>query len=172
MKTITIEQLNSILVNFMTKINLVNPVCFPFFDVLLKTGIRPEELFRRENWLLNPDLSLTLRPLKRNNNRIISKESINDDFFDFLFNPDSIIPEISAKYLQRWFNVIMRRSFFVDTKPVTLYLFRYNYISNLFINPVDATPQNVITGHQSLAMTQRYYNSRIFELQPLIETRN
>lgn len=149
----------------MTKVNEINPVCLPFFDVLLATGIRPEELFVKENWSLNSDLSLNLKPLKRNNNRIIAKELINDVYFDFLFNPDTNVPLISAKYLQRWFNVIMRRSFFVSTKPVTLYLFRYNYISNLFLNPVDNTPQNIITGHQTLAMTQRYYNSKIFELQ-------
>lgn len=164
MREITQNQLTDILLDFNSRVDQINPVCTAFFDTLYKTGCRPAELFLKKKWNIKDFESYELTPLKRNNKRKINKELLNDDFVDFIFNENTEIPEISEKYLQRWFNIIMKRSFFVNSKPVTLYMYRYRFISDLFINPVDSEPQNVKTGHQTLAMTQRYYQSKIMEL--------
>ena len=133
-----------------------NRLVTSYFEILYVSGCRPAELFELANWTMKDNLTLQLQPMKKNNTRLFDISSFNVENLNYLFQSNINTINLSYRYLQRWFNEITRKTFIVDSKSVSLYLFRYNYIYKMNKLCKSLDELTVKTGHNSKQIALQY----------------
>lgn len=139
---------------------------FPYFQeafiLLYETGCRVGELFEITRWRRINDTTLGLTPQKYNSERIIVIPAGVTLFPQWVDN--QIVPWFGLSVVQ--LNALFMRyspytSYLAETKPVSLYLFRYRYIRYLASNGWSLADIQTIMGYSSQTVIHNYLNSAL-----------
>lgn len=148
---------------------------FPYFQeafiLLYETGCRVGELFEITRWRRINDTTLGLTPQKYNSERIIVIPAGVTLFPQWVDN--QVVPWFGLSVVQ--LNALFMRyspytSYLAETKPVSLYLFRYRYIRYLASSGWSLADIQTIMGYSSQTVIHNYLNSALSyyaELPPI-----
>lgn len=103
------------------------------FVLLYLTGCRVNELFQISSWERVSGYEMRFLPHKGNYHRTVTLDSRCDSFIDAVVGQYKPFGGLSSGQLNSvFYNFSEYSNFRVGTKPVSLYLFRYNFIRRLF----------------------------------------
>lgn len=160
---LSLSQLQSIASNFLFHINKYRPEYFYYFNMLRLTGCRPLEPLLIDLWSFRPDGLIQLQPLKSNNVRTFSTDSLDYDFVSFLLNNSLPYNHSHLKTLTRAFHVF--NSFgrlSVTNHGRALYLFRYLKVKELHDSGISFPILKDIFGWKNEQIPVRYYEKNIY----------
>ena len=131
-------------------------------QLLLITGIRPNEALLHDRWIYYSDALITLQPLKGNNIRQFRSIDLPPQFVNSI--------QTNYKYFQEYNYSMFRRQFervysfpnaYIKNKQSGLYLFRHRYIKDLHQQGKSIAEIKSITGHVSDGAIYEYIFSDI-----------
>jgi hypothetical protein len=103
-----------------------------YFNMLMLTGCRPEEVWDESRWSIGTGNKIILATAKGNNQREWYESEVDGLFYNQIYNNEKAYSIYSLDkynfYFER-FNYLS--TLMVETKKIKSYLFRYYYIRNL-----------------------------------------
>lgn len=132
-KPLSDNELESICLNYLTVDLPYFPQFREAFRLLYITGARVEEIFDISRWHLVVDDTYEFLPQKGNYERTVILSSDFESFKSAVSGQFKPFAGLSVGQFNRlFFAVSPHSSYFVDSKPISLYLFRYAFMRRLF----------------------------------------
>ena len=138
----------------------------PYFQFLYATGCRPEEPLDISRFYKISPTIIEFVPLKNNNHRRLYISELPIQFTAALEDNR----QFYDSYRRRQLNFIMNKliglnKVYVDNKEVGLYLFRYNYVKQLFESGFNYDDITIIMGWHSVDMAFKYVSKKLYVLR-------
>lgn len=106
-----------------------------YYDFLLKTGSRPQDALRINYYVNTVDDNAIFQPSKNNNSRGIPISDINLNMANYYFNAGTYLKSYWYTRVNRDFNRLLWPTRISTLKKNSvLYLFRYNFVRQLYEN--------------------------------------
>ena len=132
------------------------------FVLLYLTGCRVDEIFAVHRWVRVSGYEMRFLPQKDNYHRNVTLDSRCDNFIDAVLGQYKPFGGLSSGQLNRLFyNFSEYSNFRVGSKPVSLYLFWYNFIRHLFNNGLNINQIADEMGYTSTAVVGGYLTATI-----------
>ena len=132
------------------------------FVLLYLTGCRVEEIFAVHRWKRVSGYEMMFLPQKDNYWRYVTLDSRCDSFIDAVVGKHKPFGGLSSGQLNSLFyNFSEYSNFRVGSKPVSLYLFRYNFIRRLFNDGLNINQIADKMGYTSTAVVGGYLTAEI-----------
>lgn len=132
------------------------------FVLLYLTGCRVTELFQITSWERVSGYEMRFLPHKGNYHRNVTLDSRCDSFIDAVVGQYKPFGGLSSGQLNSvFYNFSEYSNFKVGTKPVSLYLFRYNFIRRLFNDGLNINQIADKMGYTSTTVVGGYLTAEI-----------
>lgn len=132
------------------------------FLLLYLTGCRVEEIFDISRWERLSDYEMRFLPQKDNYHRYVTLDYRCDSFIAAVVGRYKPFGGLSAYQLNRvFYNFSEYSNFRVGSKPVSLYLFRYNFIRKLHADGLNINQIADKMGYTSTAVVGGYLTAEI-----------
>lgn len=132
------------------------------FVLLYLTGCRVEEIFAVHRWERLQGYEMMFLPQKDNYWRYVTLDSRCDSFIDAVVNRYKPFGGLSSGQLNSvFYNFSEYSNFRVGSKPVSLYLFRYNFIRRLFNDGLNINQIADKMGYTSTTVVGGYLTAEI-----------
>lgn len=132
------------------------------FVLLYLTGCRVEEIFDISRWERLSGYDMRFLPQKDNYHRNVTLDSRCDNFIDAVINQFKPFGGLSSGQLNSLFyNFSEYSNFRVGSKPVSLYLFRYNFIRRLHSDGLNINQIADKMGYTSTTVVGGYLTAEI-----------
>ena len=140
-----------------------NPLLFAYLLFLYNTGCRPLEPLEHKCFIARNETDLVLKPLKNNNLRYIPLEDVPPS----IFSPENANKSylVAGQYdsLLSSFSRLKPKSLTTTTnKNTQLYLFRYNFVNQLFLDGKSYAEITTIMGWKNDSIVHRYLSTNIY----------
>lgn len=163
MTILTLDQLIEIADNVIDYSRKYYPNYYYYFMTLRMTGCRPAEPLLRDLWLLEPDGSIVMQPLKNNNFRYFQPEDLPFDFYDMIVMDDFLFGESRQRSMLRAFNNSNRTGAFQTLNDrSSCYLFRYIKAKELFRDGKTLPEIQTIFGWKNENMARNYVEKNLY----------
>ena len=132
------------------------------FVLLYLTGCRVEEIFDIKRWERLSGYEMRFLPQKDNYHRTVTLDSRCDSFIDAVIGQYKPFGGLSSGQLNSLFyNFSEYSNYRVGSKPVSLYLFRYNFIRRLFNDGLNINQIADKMGYTSTTVVGGYLTASI-----------
>ena len=165
MKIITDQQLLEYCEKSVIQLPSYSSLSYTSLQVLFATGCRPEEAVDLKLWSQPSPDKFVLQPLKGNFPRDIDGNVLPDQFKDY-FNGGSQEYRLAtqAKSLNYFKKTFPTSQIYKGSKSVELYVFRYNYVKQLYLGGNTIAQIKEKMGWKSDLMAERYVFSVLFQI--------
>ena len=133
-----------------------------FFYTQKNTGLRPSELMLLDRFQPVGDEFVQFTPLKNNNLRIFALSDFHPYFEYLITNNLPLDYSFSQRYLSRQFSHYAGKTYYVNNKAISTYLFRHFYVKNLFRSGLSPDEIKTKLGHTNISSTLSYINSQVY----------
>lgn len=142
-----------------------NPLLHAYLLFLYNTGCRPLEPLEPKCFIGRNENSLILQPLKGNNLRFISLSDVPPSIFSDQNNNQSYLIAGQYEGILNQFHKLKPLAFTSTAKKKTqLYIFRYNYVNQLFLDGKTYIEITDIMGWKNDSIVHRYLSTSIYIL--------
>lgn len=132
------------------------------FVLLYLTGCRVDEIFDISRWERLTGYEMRFLPQKDNYHRYVTLDSRCDNFISAVINQYKPFGGLSSGQLNSvFYNFSEYSNFKVGSKPVSLYLFRYNFIRRLHADGLNINQIADKMGYTSTAVVGGYLTAEI-----------
>lgn len=139
------------------------PILHAYLMFLYNTGCRPSEPLTPSCFLGYTDTHLILQPLKKNLPRHIEKRLVPPSIFSTINNNQSVMTLKDYETALNRFKKLKPISLtMTNIKKSELYLFRYNYVRQLYISGLAVSDIQLHMGWKNESIVSRYLNTNIF----------
>lgn len=140
-----------------------HPLYFHYLKFLYNTGCRPSEPLTPNVFISRNDQHVVIQPKKKNNLRFISIDFLEPSIFDINNDNRSHLSMMDYQNILHYFQKIKPKTYTTtDNKSTQLYLFRYNYVNQLFLDGKSKEEITNIMGWKLDTIVDRYLNTEIY----------
>ncbi|WP_286833310.1 MULTISPECIES: hypothetical protein [unclassified Proteiniphilum] len=163
---LTIQDIDSNLINIIERCKRLEPASTPMFEIMYHCGVRVQEATTPQLWDDLDGTHLVLKPQKYNDIRIFKNEDIPDSFRNFLkYSKNWLIKPNYDRINYIYSLLTMYPSVYVGRKKCTNHLFRHNYVKKLIAKGMTDEQIRIHMGERQMKSALAYINS-IFTTVP------
>lgn len=162
-KILSPEELKAICLKSLDYARTNEPFYYPALFLLYQTGIRLNELFDIQTQIVLSSNKITFKPSKKNNERtiLIENEYMQERIFKCILNHEFLPSQMNS--IQRVFSrSICNIKYYHENKLLNTYLYRHNYIKQLYLQHQNVLTVKDLMGHKNIEHTLNYINSEIY----------
>lgn len=154
--------LNHDLETFQATVQGVSDIYGNLFDMLLRTGLRLNELTNLNRWAVVPGVGFSCILEKNSGTRIFTASEIPAYFVNELGQENSYFNHLNTSTANYYFRNFYPKSYCqIGNKGVATHLFRHCYVKNLEASGLDVAQISTIIAERSQANTLGYMRSRV-----------